>query len=465
MVIVAAIVLLYSKLFHVNPTTVGFTFLLAVLIVSATWGLRYAIVLAVFSTLTYNFFFLPPRYTFTIADPQNWIALLTFLVTAVIASQLAERARGEALTANQRRTELERLYAFSQRMLATDNVLTLVNTIPGAVVESFGAESVGMFLVERKKVYYSDIKAQAVIKDEELKRVAGRGEPSADSGVGVLFVPLRLGLRSVGALGVQGGDTGRETLDALASLIAIAIERAGAVEKLAHTQASRESERLRSVLLDSVTHDFRTPLTAIKASAESLLENASLDDTSRKELLTVINEECDRLDRLVGEAAEMAQLDAGAIELHLEPHPIRVAVDEALAATKNAWSKHPVEIKVDESLPPARMDLRRISEVLAQLIDNAAKYSPPGTPITISAEVRKPMLITSVADQGLGIDSIDQAMIFEKFYRGRGQRSTIQGTGMGLAIAKALVEAHGGTVSVVSQLQRGSVFSFSLPLA
>ena len=463
-VIVGAIVLLYFKLFHVNPTTVGFTFLLAVLAVSASWGLRYATVLAVLSTLAYNFFFLPPRWTFTIADPQNWIALLTFLVTAVIGSQLAERARREALTANHRRTELERLYAFSQRMLATDNVLTLVNTIPGAVVESFAVASAGMFIAERKKVYYSDIKAQGVIKDEDLKRVASRGEPTSDSATEVALVPLRVGVRSVGALGVQGGDVGRETLDAVGSLIAIAIERAGAVEKLAYTQANRESERLRAILLDSVTHDFRTPLTAIKASAESLLD-ASLDDSSRAELLTIINEESDRLDRLVGEAAEMAQLDAGALELHLEPHPIREAIEDALDVTKNAWSKHPLEVKADELLPPVRMDVRRISEVLAQLIDNAAKYSPPGTPITISAEVNKPMLVVSVADQGLGIDGIDQGMIFEKFYRGRGQRSSIQGTGMGLAIAKALVEAHGGTISIVSQLEKGSVFSFSLPLA
>ncbi len=463
-VIVAAIVLLYSKLFHANPTTVGFTFLLAVLAVSAGWGLRYATVLAILSTLAYNFFFLPPRWTFTIADPQNWIALLTFLVTAVIGSQLAERARREALTANQRRTELERLYAFSQRMLTTENVLTLVNTIPGAVVESFGVTSAGMFLTERKKVYYSDIKAQGVIKDDELKLVATRGEPATDTAAGVVLVPLRVGVRSVGALGTQGGEVGRQTLDAVASLIAIAIERAGAVEKLAYSQASRESERLRAILLDSVTHDFRTPLTAIKASAESLLD-PSLDEGSRNELLTVINEESDRLDRLVGEAAEMAQLDAGALELRLEPHSIREAIDQALVVTKNAWSKHPVEVKADESLPLVRMDVRRISEVLAQLIDNAAKYSPPGTPITLSAEVHKPMLVTSVADQGLGIDGIDQGMIFEKFYRGRGQRSTIQGTGMGLAIAKALIEAHGGSISVVSQLERGSVFSFSLPLA
>src|SRR5581483_7771193 len=157
-------------------------------------------------------------------------------------------------------------------------------------------------------------------------------------------------------------------------------------------------------------------------------------------------------------------LDAGALELHLEPHPIREAIDIAVASAKTALAKHPVHIDASDSLPETAMDLRRISEVLGQLLDNAAKYSPPDTPITITAVVEGGKLVTSVADRGPGIETIDQGMIFDKFYRGRGQRSTSQGTGMGLAIAKALVEAHGGTITVVSQLGSGSVFSFTLPL-
>ena len=332
------------------------------------------------------------------------------------------------------------------------------------LVETFGVSAAGMYLPERRKVYYSDLKAQARLPEDDLKRVASRAEPSVDSAEGLMMVPLRVGIRSVGALGIIGANLARETIDAVSSLVAIAIERAGAVEKLAVTQASHESERLRSILLDSVTHDFRTPLTSIKASAEALLDDASLAEASRRELLTIINEESDRLDRLVGEAAEMAQLDAGAVELHVQPYHLREAIDEAIASTKSALAKHPVEVSVADSLPKVKMDIRRITEVLAQVLDNAAKYSPAGTPITISAELQGRKLITSVADQGPGIDSFEQGTIFEKFYRGRGQRSSIQGTGMGLAIAKALVEAHGGTISVVSQLDRGSVFSFTLPL-
>jgi two-component system, OmpR family, sensor histidine kinase KdpD len=462
--IVVVIILFYRRLVHSNPTTVGFTFLLAVLIVSARWGLRHAIYLAVLSTLAYNFFFLPPFGTFTISDVQNWVALVAFLITAIIASQLSERARREALSAVQRRRELECLYSFSQQMLATDNVLSLVNSIPQWLVDTFGGSGAGMFLTERKKVYYSDLSAQAVISEEELHAVSSQGESGYDESKQVHFLPLRVVLRPVGALGIAGTEMSRGSLDAIGSLVAIAIERAGAVEKLAHAEANRESDRLRSILLDSVTHDFRTPLTAIKASAQSLLTNAGLNDDSRRELLVVIEESSDRLDRLVGEAAEMAQLDSGTVELELEGNSIGEAVEAALESTKPALAKHKVKVEVSAGIPPIRMDLRRISEVIGQLLDNAAKYSEPGTPITVTAEVKDGKLVMSVADQGPGIDGVDQGMIFDKFYRGRGQRSTIQGTGMGLAIAKAIVEAHGGTISVFSQLGRGSVFSFNLPL-
>jgi two-component system, OmpR family, sensor histidine kinase KdpD len=462
--VIALIVLIYRRFVHLNPATVGFTLLLAVLVISAAWGLRYAIALSILATLAYNFFFLPPLGTFTIADPQNWIALLTFLITAVIASQLAERARREALSANQRRGELECLYTFSQQLLGSENVLTLVNSVPQHVVNTFGAKAVGVFLPERKKVYYSDPGAQTSIGEDELKRVADRGETVVDSISRKMVVPLRVGMRTVGALGVAGVEISRETLDAVGSLVAIAVERAGAVEKLAHAEANRESERLRSILLDSVTPDFRTPLTSIKASAESLLGEANLGEDARRELLSIINEESDRLDRLVGEAAQMAQLDARAVELQLEPHDIREAIDAAVASTKSALGKHSVTIVANDSLPMVHIDLRRIGEVIGQLLSNAAKYSPDGTKITITAVAENGRLTTSVADQGPGIEGHDQNMIFDKFYRGRGQRSTIQGTGMGLAIAKALVEAHGGTITVLSQLGRGSVFSFSLPL-
>ena len=213
-----------------------------------------------------------------------------------------------------------------------------------------------------------------------------------------------------------------------------------------------------------MTHEFRTPLTSIKASITTLLSGAHLDDQGRRELLTVIDEETDRLNRLVGEAAEMAQLDSGMFKLELVPHSIRDALQPALEDAAAALRNHPVEIVAAEGLPLVRIDLQRIREVLMHLLENAGKYSDPGVPIKVTAEVKGERLVTSVADRGPGIDSFEQSLIFEKFYRGRHQRYTAPGTGMGLAIAKVIVEAHGGTIGVVSQLGSGSVFSFSLPL-
>jgi two-component system sensor histidine kinase KdpD len=419
----------------------------------------------VVATLAYNYFFLEPVLRFTIADPQNWVALFAFLVTAIIASQLAERARREALQSNQRRQEVERLYAFSQQLLVTDNVFGLLNNVPGYIVESFGVGGAAVFLENKSKTYFSDIAVQSSLPADELKAVCGRGEPVRDRRRGTCFMPLRLGVRTIGSLGVARCNLSHETLEAIGSLVAIAIERAGTMEKLSRAEAARESDRLRSLLLDSVTHEFRTPLTAIKASAETLLSEVELERPQLKELLTVINEESDRLNRLVGEAAEVAQLDGRQVELHFAPHHIREAVDPALQQSRHALEHHPVEVAIPETLPAVKMDLERITEALAQLLENAGKYSPPDSPIRITADLRSGQMVVSVADRGPGIDDFEQSMIFEKFYRGRDQRVSIQGTGMGLAIAKAIVELHGGTISVISQLGRGSVFSICLPLA
>jgi len=269
----------------------------------------------------------------------------------------------------------------------------------------------------------------------------------------------------VGSLGVAGSLLSRETLEALSSLIAIAVERAGAIEKLGKAEAARESEQLRSALLDSVTHEFRTPLTAIKASVTSLLSSPSLDGAQRLELLTVINEESDRLNRLVGEAAEMSQLDAHEVELHFGAHQIQEAIDDAIMKLATALAGHVVSTVLPDNLPPVRIDVGRISEVIAQLLENAAKYSSPGSPIQIASEVKNRSLMISIADRGPGIDDFDQSLIFEKFYRGRNHRLQVQGTGMGLAIAKAIVEAHDGEIGVTSQPGHGSVFYFTLPLA
>jgi two-component system sensor histidine kinase KdpD len=220
---------------------------------------------------------------------------------------------------------------------------------------------------------------------------------------------------------------------------------------------------LRSAILDSVTHEFRTPLTSIKASITSLLSTPGLSADDRQELMTVINEESDRLNRLVGEAAEVAQLESHEFQLDLQACRVVDLVQAAVGDLKQTLGKHPTEIRVPGEIT-VRLDADRIKELLVQLLENAAKYSAPESPIRITAELKGANLEVSVADQGAGIDDMEQVLIFDKFYRGKNQRYRVQGTGMGLAIARAIVEAHGGKIGVTSQLGCGSVFYFILPV-
>ena len=463
--LVVAIQFIFFRWLHVNPATVGFSLLLAVLLISSWCGLRVAIFSAILATAGYNYFFLSPLFRFTIADPQDWITLFTFLFTAILASQLSERARHEARQATERRKEVERLYSFSQQLLGSENVFELLNAIPRYIVDTFSITSAAMFLESRQQVYFSNSADRAPFSADRLRAISGRGEPVLDRDSGVCFMPLRMGVRTIGSLGLSGCWLSRETLEAAGILTATAIERASTLEQLAKTEAVRQSERLRSVLLDSVTHEFLTPLTSIKASAETLLSDVRLERPQREDLLIVINEESDRLNRLVGEAAEVAQLDSHQFELSLQSHTIREAIDQAIQSTKQALQRHSVEISIADGLPNLPMDLRRITEVIVHLLENADKYSDPDTSIHITAERRDSELMVSVADHGSGVDDMEQAMVFEKFYRGRKLRSTVQGTGMGLGIAKAIVELHGGKIGVISQLGRGSVFYFSLPLS
>ncbi len=457
---VAAIVFLYKRILTVNPTTVALTLLLLVLFASAYWGLRVAFLLALLAAATFNFFFLPPFGTFTIAETQNWIALLAFLLTALVASNLSERARREAEEARNQRRNIERLYSLSQQLLTAENLPELMNAIPKFVSDTFGVIGVGLLASNRPTIYKShpDIEIDAGM----LRSTVVRGEPS--SSANVTYIPLRLGVRTVGALALVGAIP-RETAEAAGSLVGTAIERAHAIDELADTRAAQESERLRSALLDSVTHEFRTPLTGIKASVTSLMSGTKLDDEQQKELLTIVDEEADRLNRLIGEAAEMAQLDAHLVSLERRPCSMEEIIASVVEDSQAALKGHKVDLVIPNGLPAVNVDYERIREVIRHLVENAAKYSGAGVPIRISVEENAGNLVTSVADQGPGIDAFEQQLIFDKFYRGRRERYAAHGTGMGLAIAKVIVEAHGGTIGVVSQLGSGSVFSFTLPVA
>jgi two-component system, OmpR family, sensor histidine kinase KdpD len=461
--VVAGIIVFYRHVLHVNQTTVALSFLLAILAVSAVWGMAVSVFMSIVAMLSFNYFFLPPVGTFTVTDPQNWVALLAFLLTSITGSQLSSRIRKEADEAHQRRREVERLYRFSRQLLGEGNVIQLMNAIPDYIVESFEAGAAELFLPQKDKFYRSGFGA-AHLDEEKMKVAFLHDEVNLDTEHAEYFVPVRLGVRPIGSLGISGAQLSRQSLEAIGTLVAIAIERARAVEQLGQTEAERRGERLKSALLDSITHDFRTPLTSMKASVSSLLSGSNSDSAQTRELLTIIDEECDRLNHLVEEAGEMAKLEAGELTLDLAPVRVDEIIEAALAHCKSALAGRQVDLRLSPNLPAVRADLERAKEALVQLIDNANLYSPTEQPITITAELTGDTVTTSVSDRGPGIDDFEQTMIFDKFYRGKDQRYLVRGTGMGLPIAKAIIAAQQGNMSVTSQLGHGSVFSFTLPV-
>jgi two-component system sensor histidine kinase KdpD len=463
LIIVAGISVFYRRILPVNATTVALTYVLAILAVSTAWGIVVAVGMSVAAMLFFNYNFLPPVGTFTVADPQNWVALFAFLTVSVLASHLSSRARQKAEDASARRREIEKLYLFSQGLLEFGNVIQLLNRIPTQIVDIFEVGAAALLLAEKQKIYRSG-PVLSQLDLESLKAVVIREEPFIDLSNSLSFVPVRLGLRPIGSLGISGTVLSRQTLEAIGTLTAVAIERARAIEQLGQTEAAREGERLRTALLDSVTHALRTPLTSIKASVTNLLSNPNVTEKQRTELLTIVNEETDRLNRLVGEAAEMARLDAGEVELNLASHPIEYVVRSALEQMKGALGIREIRLQIPAQVSNVLVDATRARDALTHLIENADRYSPADQPITVSAEATPDFIVTSVADRGAGIDDLEQSLIFEKFYRGKDQRYLVQGTGMGLPIAKAIIEAHGGTISVTSQRGQGSVFSFTLPI-
>jgi two-component system sensor histidine kinase KdpD len=226
---------------------------------------------------------------------------------------------------------------------------------------------------------------------------------------------------------------------------------------------AREGNLLRTAIVDSVTHERRTPLTSIKASVTALLTNSRLQASQHNDLLIVINEEADRLNRLVDEAVETAQLDKG-VKLDLRPHAIEKTIDAARKECNRLLGQRSISVRLPQGLPAARADLKLAKKALMQLLENATKYSPPNEPITITAELTESFVMTSVADRGSGIDDSEQTFMFENFYRGKDHRYVVEGTGMGLPIARAIIKAHRGSLWVTSRRGHGSIFSFTLPV-
>jgi two-component system sensor histidine kinase KdpD len=260
---------------------------------------------------------------------------------------------------------------------------------------------------------------------------------------------------------LRGVTLSVETAEAIGSLISISIDRAQALESIAEDKAEKESERLRALLTDSITHELRTPLTSIKGAATALLSKKVSEDQTF-ELLTIIDEESDRLNRLVSEAVEMAQLDAQQVQMHFGPVSVRELLDSVCKTCSGPEEMHVIRLHIPDHLQ-VLADPLVLQKVMCNLLENAAKYSAAGCPITVTAEPQGEMVAISVADRGIGIDPSEQTLIFERFYRGRSRADGTGGTGMGLSISSAIVEAHGGHIEVASQLGQGSVFTVFIP--
>ena len=460
--VVALIVVFYRHTNFDNQTTVGFTFLLAVLCASTVWGLSVAIVMSIAAAVVYDYYFLPPVGFFNISDYRDWIALCSFLVTASIGAYLSAWARREATMADERRHETEQLYSFSQLLLAAEDPKRVLEAIPRYVVESFGTGPVALSLADRRDVYSYGLDASPPKGDASF---AEHGTPEVEVNQGPHVVPLRVGAQILGNLRISGSVPSPAALDALGALTVVGVERARAIERTTEMEAARKTERLKEVFLDALAHDFKTPLTSIKGSATALLSELDFGREERKELLTLIDEECDRINQLIVSASEMAKLDAGQIKLDMAPHAVGELVSASLADCRNVLRERRVDVDVEDENCVVLVDLSLAKKVLVHLIDNANLYSSSGEPIKVRVERNNGRVLFSVTDRGPGIEDADLGHVFEKFYRGAGQRDRVNGTGMGLAIAAAIVRAHGGNIEATSERGKGSVFSFYLPIA
>jgi two-component system sensor histidine kinase KdpD len=458
--LVAAILAGYRGLLHVNNTTVALTLLLAILGVSARWGLAEATVASVVAVLGFNFYFLPPMGTLTIQDSQNWVAFVAFLVTAVTASQLSAYARRRTAEAEARRLEVERLYELVQGTMLTGNARKTIREFLQKMMQVYGCHAAAFYYRPTEEIFRSGPES-ASVSDHNLRAAAELDDVSVSSDPEFATVPVRLGVRPLGSLAFVGPRPSTPTIRAIVNLMAITIEKARALEEASHAEAARQGEALKSALLDSLAHDIKTPLTSIKAAVTSLLGNAQ---DGNRELLTIINEEADRLNELAAEVVAMARIEAG--KLHLEKQPISAAdlIGEATAELATALKGHPLSIHAPADLPAAEGDPEFVQQVLKQILGNALKYSPAASPIVISAQQNGAKIVIGVADRGPGVDENERPLIFEKFFRGRRHRFDTQGTGMGLAIAKGIVEAHGERIWVESERGQGSAFYFSLPV-
>jgi len=455
-------------------------YLLSVIIVATRYGRGPSLVASVLSVAAFDFFFVPPYFTFAVSDTQYLVTFAVMLVVALVISSLAVRIRVEAESARERERRMAALYAMSRELAGARGVRELREVAVRHIAEVFRTQVVVLLPQHDGRLAPDEgASAQFAMDASELAvsqwvhehgQVAGQGTDTLP-GASALYLPLTASRGSVGVLGLRPQDPRPlqapeqlHQLEAFASQTALAIERARLAEEAERAQVRAETERLRNSLLSSVSHDLRTPLASITGAASTLLENeARLDARTRRDLLETLHEEADRLNRLVQNLLEMTRLESGALQVHTEWHSVEEVVGAALGRFSKALARRPVTTHVPPELPLVPMDDVLIEQVLINLIDNALKYTPAESPIEVTAEDGGGAVLIEVADRGPGLPPGEERRIFEKFHRAEAG-PTVRGAGLGLAICRGIVHAHGGRIWAENRSGGGVTVRFTLPV-
>jgi two-component system sensor histidine kinase KdpD len=463
-----------------NVASVALTFLTAVQIVAVAFGLWPALLASFASMLLYNFFFLPPLYTFTIAEPENVVTLFFFAVTALIGSNLTSHVRAQAIIARQRARATEELYQFSRKLAGAPDLDDLLWAAVSQIARMLKVRAVILLPTEGTLSVRAGFPPEDELDEADLaaarwswekNHTAGRGSDTLP-GAKRLFQPMQTGRGPVGVIGIDRDDPGpllvpeqQRLLNALADQIALAIERVNLAEDVERARLAAESDRLRAALLTSISHDLRTPLASILGSATSLIGwSNSLDDATKHDLMRNIQDEAERLNRFIGNLMDMTRLETGP-RLRLGAVELSDSVGGALKRASKILGAHRIEVRLEPDLPLLQLDEVLFEQVLFNLLDNAAKYAPGGSLVTITAWRDRDFVHLRVADEGPGIDPADLDHVFEKFYRASANDRRRAGTGLGLAICRGFIEAMHGTITAANEPDgKGAVFTITLPV-
>ncbi len=456
--------------------------LAAIVGVAVRYGLWPSLLATIAASLAYNFFFLPPVYTFTITDPTNVAAFVLFMVIAIVVSNLAGRGQTQTITATERVRSVESLYGFS-RKLASAGTLDDVMWATAYQIASMLRVRVVLLLPENGSVAVrSGYPPEDKLDDADLaaarwawekNRPTGRDSDTLP-GAKWLFLPMRTGRGPTGIVGISRDEPGplirveqQRLLDALIDQGALAIERVHLVEDIDRARLAAETDRLRTALLTSISHDLKTPLASVLGAAGNLRDlSKTLDDDAKADLLATIIDESERLNRFIANLLDMTKLESGAVIPNVALHDIVEIVGSALERASKILAKHRVEIDISSDLPMVMVDAVLFEQVLFNLLDNAAKYAPPDTTIRIQSWRDQDRLRLQIVDEGDGIPAADLERIFDKFYRVQKGDQVRAGTGLGLAISRGFVEALQGTITAANRTDRpGAVFTITLPIS